>query len=257
MWREKDREGVSEMRKPIIGITTSLEEQRKLVVTRHYSDWIQEEGGLPLIIPYISTDLAQQQQIIEEYTKRLDGLLLSGGGDIDPTLFGEEPLPGLGPITPERDQLEVALAQEMLKHNRPILAICRGAQILNIAAGGDMYQDLEREYTGALLQHQQNAPVWHASHHIEIEKKSKLSTILKVEKAKTNSFHHQAIKQPAPYFQSVAFSRDGVIEAIESLQHDYVIGVQWHPECMPASDPISKKLFQSFVTACGRDEKRN
>jgi len=236
------------MDKPLIGITTSFEDQRKHVVTRHYSDWIIQEGGIPLIIPY-----TKKIEVIEHYTQILDGVLLSGGGDIDPTLFGEEPHPHLGSITPERDQLEMNLSCAMLDQDKPILAICRGSQILNVAAGGSMYQDLQKQYTYApLIQHDQVAPTWHESHTILIKPDSLLNKVLLVDQCKTNSFHHQAIKDPAPSFQVVAHSRDGVVEAIESTIHSYVLGVQWHPECMPLDHPLSARLFRSFVEACSK-----
>ncbi|WP_025025456.1 gamma-glutamyl-gamma-aminobutyrate hydrolase family protein [Caldalkalibacillus mannanilyticus] len=234
------------MTKPIIGITASFEDQRKLVVTRHYSDWIIQEGGLPYIIPY-----TQNLDVLEHYVRTLDGLLLSGGGDIDPTLFDEEPHPQLGSITPERDEVEINLSCAMLEQNKPILAICRGCQILNVSAGGSMFQDLSTQYsTAPLLQHEQRAPFWHESHTIQIQPDSLLHKILLVDQCKTNSFHHQAIKDPAPFFSISAMTGDKVVEAIESTIHDYVIGVQWHPECMPLDHPLSTRLFHSFVDAC-------
>jgi putative glutamine amidotransferase len=239
------------LRKPIIGITASFEEQHKIVITRHYSDWILRVGGLPMIIPYV-----EDTDVIRGYIDEIDGLLLSGGGDIDPTLFGEEPHPGLGNITPERDKLEVSLSQEMMKRNKPILAICRGAQILNIAAGGTMYQDIHLQFPSEnryqLLQHSQHAPTWHPTHHVEIEQGSQLHRILGMDQCKTNSFHHQAIKDPAPGFSIVGKSKDRIIEAIESKEHYYIIGVQWHPECKNAEDQVSERLFSSFVQACNQ-----
>ncbi|WP_202078326.1 gamma-glutamyl-gamma-aminobutyrate hydrolase family protein [Caldalkalibacillus salinus] len=233
------------MKKPIIGITASLEEAH-VKVKRYYADWIFNQGGIPFIIPY-TTDETQLQSL----TEQIDGLLLAGGGDIDPTLFEEEPVPGLGSITPERDTLELSLAKHALESDIPILAICRGIQILNVAAGGNMYQDLDTQYgEKSLLQHMQVAPTWHASHTVAITPSSKLHAIVGSEKVKTNSFHHQAVKDAAPGFIVSAESTDGVVEAIESLKHSYVIGVQWHPECMPLTHHPSRAMFQSFVGAC-------
>lgn len=229
---------------PLIGITASMEEERKIMVTRHYSDWLLQKGAIPVIIPHLTDN-----EKILAYTNLLDGLLLSGGGDIDPTYFQQETHPKLGNITPERDLLEIVLVQEMLKQNKPILAICRGCQILNVAAGGDMYQDLSAQFERQekLVQHQQKAPRWHATHTVNIEENSKLYAILGVNQCKTNSFHHQAIKNPAPSFKITARSMDGVIEAIESETHTFAVGVQWHPECMELDNQTSKKLFSSFV----------
>lgn len=231
--------------KPVIGITASLD-GRHIMVTRHYSDWILAKGGIPLIIPYFSN-----MNDLDLFIHRLDGLLLTGGGDIDPSYFKEEPHPKLGPITPERDFNEIYLAKSMLKLNKPILAICRGCQVLNIAAGGDMYQDLSTQYHhNELIQHDQNAPTDHASHTVNVDKNSYLFKILQMVKCRTNSFHHQAVKEVAPLFRAVAHSRDGVIEAIEGEAYSYAIGVQWHPECMSESDEVSQRLFHSFILAC-------
>lgn len=231
--------------KPVIGITAALD-GRHFSVTRHYSDWVLTKGGIPLIIPYVAN-----RDDLSLLTNHIDGLLLTGGGDIDPTYFKEEPHPKLGPITPERDFNELYLAETMLQLQKPILAICRGCQVLNIAAGGNMYQDLAAQLEqSSLLQHDQNAPTNHASHTVKVKQNSLLHDILELEYCKTNSFHHQAIKQVAPAFQAVAHALDGVIEAIAGEEHPYALGVQWHPECMSTTDTVSQKLFHSFILAC-------
>lgn len=229
--------------KPLIGITASLDKDI-IKVNRENSDAILRAGGIPFIIPYMVDTL-----LLTEITEILDGLLLTGGGDIDPTLFGEEPLPGLGSITPERDAMETTLINVMLEKDKPVLAICRGCQILNIAAGGNMYQDLYSQRS-QLLQHNQNAPRDHASHTLQILGGSKLHHIIGKTTCKVNSFHHQAVKDLAPHFVSTAVTQDGVIEAIESNNHSFVLGLQWHPECTAGKDRTSQTLFDSFVMAC-------
>lgn len=231
--------------KPIIGITASLD-NGKMTVDRTNSDAIFRAGGVPLVLPY-----TVDENEIEQLVDRIDGLLLTGGGDIDPTLFGEEPLPGLGSICPERDTLEMALIRRMLDNDKPIFGICRGCQILNIAAGGDMYQDLYTQ-RDALLQHSQKAPRWHASHTLRIEEGSLLHQIVGESTYKVNSFHHQAVRKLAPGFAHSAATKDGVTEAFESQQHRFVLGVQWHPECTTGVDPISQRLFAAFVGECKR-----
>jgi putative glutamine amidotransferase len=193
------------------------------------------------------------KEALREMAERMDGLLLTGGGDIDPTLFGEEPLPGLGSITPERDTLEIALIGHMLKANKPIFAICRGCQILNIAAGGDMYQDLYTQRDN-LLQHTQHAPRSHTSHTLEVVEDSLLHRISGEVSFKVNSFHHQAVRNLAPGFVVSAAAKDGVIEAFESRNHTFVLGVQWHPEFMAEKDEVSQRLFNTFVAACGKEQ---
>jgi putative glutamine amidotransferase len=230
--------------KPIIGISSNLKEQF-LSVSTDYIQAITEFGGVPLVIPNL------QEEAIESIVQQIDGLILTGGGDIDPTLFGEEPLQGLGNITPERDAFEIAIIQKMLKLNKAILGICRGIQILNIAVGGDMYQDIDTQMEKRLLQHTQQSPRWHASHFVQVKKGSMLSDIVQMEKFKVNSFHHQAIRKIPNEFEVSAFASDGMIEAFESKIHSFVMGVQWHPECMIArNDPVSAAIFKAFIKTC-------
>jgi putative glutamine amidotransferase len=229
--------------KPLIGITASFDKDTQQL-HRNNTDSVLKAGGTPVILPY-TVDL----ETIEELADRLNGLLLSGGGDIDPTLFGEEPLPGLGSIVPERDTLETELIRRMLKRNKPILGICRGCQILNIAAGGDMYQDLYSQRDG-LLQHSQRAPREHASHTLQVIEGTKLYNIVGQSSYKVNSFHHQALRNLAPGFVLSATTKDDVIEGFESAGHAFVLGLQWHPETMTSTDPIAHKIFEAFIRAC-------
>ena len=202
-------------------------------------------GGVPIVLPNLNEDE------VDAIASMLDGLLLTGGGDIDPTLFGEEPHVGLGSITPERDFFEIRLIQKMLELNKPILGICRGAQILNIAVGGDMFQDIYSQNERTLLQHDQQAPRWHASHFVDVTKDTLLYQIAQTNRFKVNSYHHQANRKVPAGFQVSAVSSDGIIEAIESTVHEFVLGVQWHPETMlMKKDTISEKMIRAFITAC-------
>ncbi|WP_134701416.1 gamma-glutamyl-gamma-aminobutyrate hydrolase family protein [Ammoniphilus sp. YIM 78166] len=230
--------------RPLIGITASLD-GTKIQVQRENSDAISIAGGLPFIIPYL-----EEEQSIQDLAQRLDGLLLTGGGDIDPFLFGEEPVPGLGSITPERDRLEMALINEMLKQNKPILGICRGCQILGITVGGSMFQDIYTQIDDSLLQHAQKAPRYHVSHLALIQEGTLLHRIMGEKQIKVNSFHHQAIRGVPETFRISGVATDGVVEAIESLEHSFVLGVQWHPEDLYTKHPYMLKLFLAFVKAC-------
>lgn len=232
--------------KPIIGVTASLI-QGKITLDLEMANSILHAGGIPYILPF-----TKEQSVVDEMIGYIDGLLLSGGVDIDPTLFGEEPIPGLGEIVPERDSLEMALIQTALKADLPIFAICRGIQILNVAAGGNMYQDLYSQESD-LLQHSQRAPRTHLSHFVQTKENSLLRNITESETFKVNSFHHQAVKDPAPGFIISAISSDGVVEAIESEKHKYVLGVQWHPEFLTSFNEISKKIFKAFIDASMRN----
>jgi putative glutamine amidotransferase len=230
--------------KPIIGISSSLKEQ-SLSVSTDYIQAVIKFGGVPIVLPNL------QEEGIDSFVQLIDGLLLTGGGDIDPTLFGEEPLQKLGNITPERDEFEIAIIQKMLKLNKPILGICRGFQIMNIAVGGDMYQDIYTQTEKRLLQHTQHAPRWHASHFVQVKKGTILSGIVQREKFKINSFHHQAVRKIPNEFKVSALASDGIIEAFESKIHTFVMGLQWHPESMISkNDPVSSAIFKAFIMSC-------
>ncbi|MBA4543946.1 MULTISPECIES: gamma-glutamyl-gamma-aminobutyrate hydrolase family protein [Thermoactinomyces] len=237
--------------KPVIGITMSLEQSKKQFLSQEYSDVIIAAGGIPFLLPYTVDD-----ELIAEMSRLVDGLLLTGGGDIDPTLFDEEPHPGLGEIVPDRDEMEIALIEQFNAQRKPILGICRGCQILNIAMGGDMYQDLPGQKK-AVLQHQQKAPRSHASHTIQIAEDSLLYSIFAKSLIKVNSFHHQAVRKVVSPLKVTAVASDGVIEAFESIAHEFVVGVQWHPESMVAKDDHAKRLFRAFVAACEKRKEKS
>lgn len=230
--------------KPLIGVTMSFEMTNKQFVTKEYTEAILEAGGIPLVLPY-----TVEKSDIAEMCRPLDGLLLTGGGDIDPTLFGEEPHPGLGEIVPERDEMEMTLIQLFVEQKKPILGICRGCQILNVTLGGDMIQDFAGQKPD-VIQHSQRAPRYHASHTIQLKEGTLLHSIFGQTQIKVNSYHHQAVREPAPSLVASAHAKDGVVEAIECAQGDFIVGVQWHPECMISTYPEQKRLFQAFIQAC-------
>jgi len=244
--QKKGRDETSEVDrlKPLIGITSSVGKNGEAVVGDAYIKAVLKSGGIPVVLPNLTNEEA-----IEKLAEKLDGLLVTGGGDIDPTLFNEEPHPGLGEITPDRDVFELAIIPKMLKADKPVLGICRGVQILSIATGGDMYQDVYSQITDRpLLQHQQKAPRGHASHYVTVENGSLLHRIIGLERFKVNSFHHQTVRRPGRGFRVSAVSSDGLVEAIESTEHRFAIGVQWHPECLlEAGDTSAAKLFTAFI----------
>ncbi|MGB6406674.1 MAG: gamma-glutamyl-gamma-aminobutyrate hydrolase family protein, partial [Planococcus donghaensis] len=209
--------------KPIIGVTASLELGRdEYGIELADTEAILAAGGLPVMLPHVVGEAD-----LDEIAEHIDGLFLAGGYDIDPTLFGEEPHPNLGVIIPSRDAFELALTKKVLAMNKPILGVCRGAQILNIAVGGDMYQDITTQVKADLLQHQQKAPKFHGSHFVDITEGSLLNRLTGQTRIKVNSRHHQANRLvPAPFVVSGQAS-DGIIEAVESVQHHFVLGVQW------------------------------
>lgn len=233
------------MKKPLIGITSNLNEGELVTLGQDNVSSIIQANGVPLILPSIS-----DMDAIRRMAEAIDGLLVTGGGDVDPTQFGEEPHPKLGEVSPERDYFEINLIREVLKKDKPVLAICRGMQIVNVVMGGDLYQDIYAQ-SGAQLQHQQKAPRWHTSHFIDVDKDGLLYKIVGETKIKVNSYHHQAIRRVAEGFHVSAKASDGIIEAIESKEHRFVLGVQWHPENITKKgDVYSQNIFKAFVEAC-------
>lgn len=232
--------------KPIIGIVPAIDEEKGLYYVHEDNiRAIEEAGGTPILIPYYSTP--KNTRILH----LMDGLYLTGGNDIDPTLFGEEPKPHLGNITRVRDNFEIKIIRKILELEKPILAVCRGTQILNVALGGDMYQDIYSQIETPILQHQQNATKSHPSHFVNIDKNSLLYQLVNETKIKVNSRHHQANRNIAKSLKISGRANDGVIEAIESTDHRFVLGLQWHPENMAVKgDEVSRKIYQGFIQVC-------
>lgn len=238
---------MSKLTRPIIGVPPSIENGNSRHFVNHDNlQALHEAGGLPYILHYVA-----DKEVIQQIAANLDGLYLTGGNDIDPTAFGEEPHPRLGEINPIRDNFELTLIQEMLLQDKPILGVCKGAQMINIALGGDMYQDIYTQIDASLLQHTQNAPDEHGSHYVFIEENSLLKKITGKEQIKVNSRHHQANRQAGGNIVHSGTASDGVIEASESTNHTFVLGLQWHPENMVVKgDENAKNIFDSFVHAC-------
>ena len=215
--------------RPIIGITGNFGAKGCELAEGYYQSVLQA-GGIPLVLPPY-TDAEALCQTLD----RVDGILLSGGGDINPLLLGEEPIPGLHGICPQRDEMELQLVREAYNRQIPTLGICRGIQTLVAALGGTVYQDLNTQYSEApLVKHDQDLDRAYASHTVKVEAGSTLSRLFPdaVEKGlPVNSFHHQAVRTPGQLLRVSAKATDGVIEAVESNEFKSIIGVQWHPEC--------------------------
>ncbi|WP_409340788.1 gamma-glutamyl-gamma-aminobutyrate hydrolase family protein [Paenibacillus sp. MBLB4367] len=228
--------------KPIIAITPNYEDE--LATLKHaYADQIRKAGGIPVIVPF-----GLSEEDIAALSETANGLLLSGGADVDPGYFGERPHRELGRVTPERDRVEIILAREFVKREKAIFAICRGIQVLNVALGGSLYQDIATQCPNT-HQHTQRAPRCHLSHNVKAVEGSLLHKIAGVSAFKVNSFHHQAVKEPAPGLRVTASSDDGIVEAVEGEKHPFLLGVQWHPEDTAGTDEVSRKLFEAFVEA--------
>ncbi|WP_373895292.1 gamma-glutamyl-gamma-aminobutyrate hydrolase family protein [Virgibacillus natechei] len=235
--------------KPLIGITSSMEiDQSHYAVTNRNVKAIMLAGGMPVMLPYFI-----EKEDVDQIANQIDGLYATGGYDIDPTLFGEEPHQQLGTIIPARDESEIALMNELLERGKPILGVCRGAQTLNIAAGGDMYQDIYTQINQELLQHSQKAPLDHGSHFVYVQEGSLLHQLTGSASFRVNSLHHQANRDVSGSFQISGKASDGVIEAVESTEHPFALGLQWHPEAMAESgDLVSLRIYEGFIAACGQ-----
>lgn len=248
---------------PVIGVTATLKEDIDQIADRplgrfvradlDYVEGVAHAGGVPVVLPPVG-----EQRAAEAVIGGLDGLLLSGGSDLDPSYYGEKPIPELNVTLPERDAFEMALLGEALRRGIPIFGICRGLQVLNVALGGTLYQDLPSQLGRDLLTHRQETPKWQATHEVEIHEGSWVGGITDSTCVKVNSYHHQGIKDLADGLRVSARSSDGVIEAIES--HDFserwLVGVQWHAEAMRDAGAEHRNLFEAHVQAAERHALR-
>lgn len=226
---------------PKIGIIVCGFTGDRQFVTNPYIQSVRYAKGIPVILPLVRSD-----RLLDEYTGLCDGFLFCGGGDITPLLFGEEPQTGNGRTDITVDLFQIRLMKRILKSRKPVLAICRGMQILSVACGGTIWQDISL-IPGQTLDHmQQSASRSEVSHRIRTERSSLLREYIG-SCLFVNSFHHQAVNSPGKNVAISARAQDGTIEAVEIKGHPFAIGVQWHPECMYRSSSEMRKLFHEFV----------
>lgn len=237
------------MTAPVIGITGRTDQSARpsnlplFAISQAYVRAVRLGGGAPVVIPP-HLEEAELRSIFEH----LDGLILSGGGDILPALFGEEDSGLLWFVDERRDRAEIALAQWSLTGELPLLAICRGVQVLNVAAGGTLIQDIPTQVPNALT-HSTIAgrPVATVAHTVEVVAGSRLATLVGTGELGVNSAHHQAVKTVGTGLVITARAPDGIIEGLESLDHPFCVGVQWHPEVMIESHPTMQRLFEGLA----------
>lgn len=210
----------------------------------NYAHAIEEAGGVPVLLP-----LWERRESLEALRGRLDGLLLMGGGDIDPAHYGQEPIRQTQPAEAVRDTLEMELTRDALDERLPLLGICRGMQVLNVARGGTLYQDIAYQLPAA-QPHVLGGTGMDRLHDIAVRRGSQLARILGGERHAVNSFHHQAVNLLGDGLTIVAWTDDGVAEAVEVEGHPFALAVQFHPERMYEHDPALRRLFAAFVAAC-------
>lgn len=242
IYSQIDRKETNCQQRPRIGISGNYKEQECTLAEGYYAS-IWKAGGVPVILPP-----THQVELLVATLEGIDALLLSGGGDINPLYWGEEPLHELGGINPVRDRHELMLAYLAVNRQIPILGICRGMQLLNVALGGTLYQDIHKQMEGVRIKHSQELDRSYPSHTVTLLEESTLYQLLQQDKLAVNSFHHQAIQQPAPGFKATAWASDGVIEAMESTHYKSMLAVQWHPECfILKGDHCMLPLFEWLV----------
>ena len=227
---------------PVIGLTGNFQDGNSTLAEGYYQS-ILKAGGVPFIIPCYDDAHALANTL-----DRIDGILLTGGADINPLFLGEEPVKELHGINPRRDRQELLLTKLAADRQIPILGICRGIQTLNAAFGGLLYQDIHSQMEGTRIKHSQDLDRSYASHTVNIEKGTLLHELFDADTLAVNSFHHQAVKEPASGFRVCARATDGVIEAMESTEYKSMIGVQWHPECFILNgDECMMPLFHWLI----------
>ena len=236
------------MTSPVIGMTTRHGKTDQglpdVYLLQAYLDSIVRAGGVPVLIP---SDLPEGGW--QALYGRLDGILLTGGGDIATEHFGGEPHPRISGVDPLRDALELALLQASAGDGKPFLGICRGCQVVNVALGGTLYTHIGDQLPGAIEHDYRSGPRDYLAHDVEIGKGTQLARILGETTLAVNSLHHQGVKGTASVLKPVACAPDGLVEAVELPNHPFGIAIQWHPEWL-VTQPASQRLFQAFVDSC-------
>ncbi len=238
------------MSSPFIGVTANHGQNDNgdptIVLGESYTQAVLTAGGVPVIIPLDLPDEA-----LQELVDRLDGILFTGGGDIHGRYYQAENHPMVRGIDEDRDRIEIGLFKDLVHSGKPFLGICRGIQLINIAAGGTLYADIQDQMPGGMKH------AWHAgyprdflAHEVEVTEGSRLRQILGQRRTGVNSLHHQGVAELAPGLKAVAYAPDGLVEAVEMEAHPFGLGVQWHPECLQQYAPM-RDLFRAFIEAAG------
>ncbi|SRR5579884_208543 len=236
--------------RPLVGIPchagVGAESERPIFYNnRAYVHAVERAGGVPILIPILD-DLNGLHTLLP----RLDGLLLSGGIDVDPRYYQEEPHPKLGRTNPKLDEMELALARWAVREDIPTLGICRGMQLLNVALGGSLYQDLQAQYPDSLKHPNWELPRNHIAHTITVEPGSRMATLLGETQIPSNSLHHQGVKKAGKGVTISGRSADGVAELLEVSGPTFMVAAQCHPEELFSEIPAWARLFKAFILAC-------
>jgi putative glutamine amidotransferase len=239
------------MSTPVIGLTTYNGENKHgypiSALMHKYIAAVADAGGVPVLIPS-----GLNGEPFQTLLGRLDGILLTGGGDIAIELFDGEPHPRVDGVDLDRDAVEFALLKAAAESGKPFLGICRGFQVVNVALGGTLYTHIQDQFPGAIKHdYDSDSQRQFLAHEIRVEKISFLAGILGKPRLKVNSLHHQGAKSLAPALKPVAYAPDGLVEAVELHGHPFGMAVQWHPEWL-TDQPVTRRLFWAFVEAAGK-----
>jgi putative glutamine amidotransferase len=243
--------------RPIIGVTTQTLHAIDGIPPALPESWVMNQryilattivGGLPWMVPLLDDD----DETLRAVYERLDGILIPGGVDMDPATFGEPRHPRLGAIDPARDRVELTLTRWAVEDRKPLLGLCRGIQVINVALGGTLYQDIAAQVPEAIKHDYFPTAGFertHLAHEVALTQGTRLRSVMERPRVLVNSMHHQGIKALAAELVPAATAPDGLIEAVESGSEHFMVGVQWHPEVFEMSDPHTRHLFHEFVRA--------
>lgn len=230
--------------KPIIGVLPLWDDDRNSMwMLPGYFDGISEAGGIPVMLP-LKADECETEQLC----RLADGFLFTGGHDVDSRMYNEEIRDGTV-ICAERDELEKRVFSAALRNGKPVLGICRGIQIINVLLGGTLYQDIPTQFKSD-TEHHMSAPYDREIHRVNIVRNSPLGELLKKDSIGVNSYHHQAVRDVAPELSVMAYSEDGLAEAVYMKNQKFVWAFQWHPEFSFRNDENSRMIFRKFTDSC-------
>jgi len=230
--------------KPIIGISSSIDDDGTVTMLCPYGSSIEKAGGIPILLPYV-----EDCSVLEKYVEMCDGFLFSGGFDIAPSRYGEATKETCGKLQPMRDKLEFTIFEKIIKTDKPIMGICRGFQFINVALGGTLIQDIPSEAPSE-INHTQTEPRFTPSHEVRVLADTPLYSLVGKDRMVANSFHHQAIKTLGRGLKVMAMADDGIVEAIYSTGERYIRAYQWHPERLYKINEDNLTLFSDFIRAC-------
>ncbi len=228
---------------PVIGITITTRQG----FIDYYVNAVAKAGGTPVVLPILN-----DTEALFSAFERLDGIIFTGGTDIDPLAYGEQPMYGLGEVKPHRDRHEFSLLSECVNnYSFPVMGICRGIQLINVHFGGTVYQDLEKQKPEGIMHSLiDRMPLDAPSHSVVVERGSYVHEFIGKERFNVNSFHHQAVKDVGPALRVVSRADDGVVEGVQLDDERFLMAVQWHPEMMAETDENALALFKGFVRRC-------